>query len=164
MVNKLLSRAMMSSETPVVYSMTFNSPSDTSAHYILSSSESQGFHWNQDLFASQYQQMCKVVYDGHEDELELLLQKVRDTVERHDEPPRYHDVFDRDNEDIESEDTLVRRRLSEEMTRPRRRSERSISFVSDSKNGHYRRAETVVIDVETDTPENLHLKSLVGKF
>lgn len=150
---------MIDSETAVVYSMTFAMSSEESAHFTISSSQSQGFSWNQDLFASQYQQMCKVVYDGHEDGITSLLERVRSVTRRN---SAYHDVFEDDeNDDIDSTDSILRRRLSEEILRPRRRSERSISFVSDSKNGNYKKAETIIIDVDTDTSENMYLRSLL---
>ncbi|SCU92481.1 LANO_0E01068g1_1 [Lachancea nothofagi CBS 11611] len=148
----LLSSAMISCETPVVYAARYGDI----PHFTVCSSESQGFDWNQDIFASQYQQMCKVVYDGHEDCVDELLSQDWN-CELHDSP----DVFDDENQDVSSQDELRVRRVSQVLMRPRRRSERSLSFVSDSKNGHYQRAETVVIDVEENTEENRRLKRLI---
>lgn len=165
----LLSKGMLDSETALVYSTTFTMSSNSASHFTLSSSQSQGFSWNQDLFASQYQQMCKVVYDGHEDTLEKLISKLQSCIATFERRQSYNDVnyfsevFDEDEEAEELQDSgyVLHHRLSDEINRPRRRSERSISFVSDSKNGSYRKTDTIVIDVEEDTPENKHLRSLV---
>lgn len=115
----MLSDAMISNETPIVYSTTHNEiikdesmPSSVGSvmeeeevgnheyhyHYYIASSQSQGFQWNQDLFVTQYQQNYQVEYDGHEDSLEET---------------NYHYGI----------------------RRYRRRSNNSISFKDDAKNG-----------------------------
>ncbi|CCF56380.1 hypothetical protein KAFR_0B00820 [Kazachstania africana CBS 2517] len=56
-VRKSLSKSMLDNEVPMVYATGNN-------EFCVALSESQGFHWNQDLFVSQYQQFYKVEYDG----------------------------------------------------------------------------------------------------
>ncbi|AMD19592.1 HCL559Wp [Eremothecium sinecaudum] len=175
----LLSECMLQSEKSVAYSTSFSS--ELYAHsnvcqFTISTSESQGFSWNQDIFASQYQQLCKVIYDGHVDSVDTLIQKIT--------PPSYQDenicrdVFHDDEMEQEGDysDGNVdsdryatrstdinewRNRLTRELSKPRRKSERSISFVSDSKNGTYRVADVIEIDVNSATPENVRLRALV---
>ncbi|CAR26129.1 hypothetical protein ZYGR_0E01120 [Zygosaccharomyces rouxii] len=180
-MNPLLSPEMLSSEATMVYSTTYNSNLQTTNNFTVSSSESQGFAWNQDLFASQYQQMCKVVYDGHEDTLDGLMEYIR----RHsgssnnaggntaafkyneDGDEALTDCENNEEEDAEFEPTRLSEwrffhpKVCEELNRPRRISERSLSFVSDSKNGSFNRCDTAVIEVDSDTPENNHLKWLL---
>ncbi|SCU81477.1 LAME_0B07272g1_1 [Lachancea meyersii CBS 8951] len=155
----LVSQSMRQSETPVVYAMTFGD----SPHYTISTSQSQGFAWNQDIFASQYQQMCKVVYDGHEDCVdELLARDWRFSDAQNAYTPS--DVFEQDeDQDMTSHDELRARRMSQVLMRPRRRSERSVSFVSDSKNGRFQKTEVILVDVDEDTEENRRLRWLVNK-
>ncbi|SCU99372.1 LAFA_0G23662g1_1 [Lachancea sp. 'fantastica'] len=155
-----VSESMKASETPVVYAVTFGEM----PHYTLATSQSQGFAWNQDIFASQYQQMCKVVYDGHEDCVDQLLafsgSESGYEVQQH--LSAGSGVFEEDDEQDRTthEDPRVRR-VSHVLMRPRRRSERSVSFVSDSKNGRFHRTEVIAIDVEEDTEENRELKRLL---
>lgn len=179
-----VSKPMRDSETCMVYSSTYHSSLQNANNFTLASSQSQGFNWNQDLFASQYQQMCKVVYDGYEDTLEGLIETIKEKYKL------LQSYYGEEDEKIASEDDdevltdcendeynhsrsprVVRRsdsggslrpRITEEFNRPRRISERSISFVSDSKNGNYNRSDVAVIDVETDSPENNYLKWLVS--
>lgn len=182
---------MIDSEATMVYSTAFNSSLQNTNCFTLSSSQSQGFAWNQDLFASQYQQMCKVVYDGHEDSLESLMEYIKKNTKKQPSWSRFAEgdgmKYDDDDEALtdceadpeESEINPPRYgswrffsrshsgytlhpRVSEELNRPRRISERSLSFVSDSKNGNYNRCDTAVVEVESDTPENNHLRWLVG--
>lgn len=175
---------MRESETCMVYSDAYHSNSPNTNNFSLASSQSQGFTWNQDLFASQYQQMCKVVYDGHEDTLEGLIETIKEKYKllgshcaEDDDKMVYEDddeaLTDCENDEFSHNRTLrffrrsnsgysLRPRISEEFNRPRRISERSISFVSDSKNGNYNRSDIAVIDVEADTPENNHLKWLIS--
>ncbi|SCU89254.1 LADA_0E14466g1_1 [Lachancea dasiensis] len=148
-----ISDAMLCSETPVAYAMSFG---DT-PHYTVSTSQSQGFAWNQDIFASQYQQMCKVVYDGHEDCVEELLA----SSWHYEAPDSAGAVFDEEDQDMTPLDEIRARRLSQVLARPRRRSERSLSFVSDSKNGHYQKTEVIVVNVEEETEENRRLRVLI---
>ena len=98
----LISDAMVKSETPVVYAMAFAAPISESVHYIVSSSQSQGFAWNQDIFASQYQQMCRVVYDGHEDQIDTVLERVRALAQRDNAMSQSEDVFDEEDQDMDS--------------------------------------------------------------
>ncbi|GAV52109.1 hypothetical protein ZYGR_0AG01000 [Zygosaccharomyces rouxii] len=186
-MNPLLSPEMVSSEATMVYSTAYNSNLQTSNSFTVSSSESQGFAWNQDLFASQYQQMCKVVYDGHEDTLDGLMEYIRRhngsgnnvggaTVAFKYDEDGDEALTDCENENNEEEDEelepsrssewkFFHPKVCEELNRPRRISERSLSFVSDSKNGSFNRCDTAVIEVDSDTPENNHFKWLltVGK-
>ncbi|AQZ18460.1 UGX2 (YDL169C) [Zygosaccharomyces parabailii] len=186
-----LSHDMIDSEATMVYSTAYNSNLQNTNCFTLSSSQSQGFAWNQDLFASQYQQMCKVVYDGHEDSLEGLMEYIRKNTKRQPRWNRFAEddgmKYDDDDEaltdcevEVDEEEISEPRcgswgffsrshsghslhpRVSEELNRPRRISERSLSFVSDSKNGNYNRCDTAIVEVESDTPENNHLKWLVG--
>lgn len=195
----------------MVYSTAYNASLQNTNNFTISSSQSQGFSWNQDLFASQYQQMCKVVYDGHEDTMDDLIEYIKENYKklsssntrqqtfssnRMNEMSHSHSFGDEGDDDdinyddddealtdcegeVEDEGSYIRQsglrflsrsnsgfslhpRISEEFNRPRRISERSISFVSDSKNGNYNRSDTAVIDVESDTPENNHLKWLIS--
>lgn len=79
----LLSHAMKENEIPIVYSTTHNEiiKDETQVdlckentfeycyHYYIALSRAQGFQWNQDLFATQYQQNYQVEYDGNEDSI-----------------------------------------------------------------------------------------------
>lgn len=62
-----LSPSMISNEKHTVYELHsgigYNTPS-----FSISLKESQGFSWNQDLFASQYQQQSNAFYDDDEDD------------------------------------------------------------------------------------------------
>lgn len=151
----MLSDAMLSNETPIVYSTTHNeiikdesmSSSMGSVmeeereervanheyhyHYYIASSQSQGFQWNQDLFVTQYQQNYQVEYDGHEDSL--------------DETNYQYGV-----------------------RRYRRKSNNSISFKDDAKNGinmfNHGLLKKYIEDVEEEEEEGVlnHLKWLVS--
>ncbi|AGO10069.1 AaceriAAR079Cp [[Ashbya] aceris (nom. inval.)] len=179
MTNKaFLSECMLQSEKSVAYSASFASEpyaGSATCQFTISTSESQGFSWNQDIFASQYQQLCKVIYDGHVDSVDKLIQKI--TPPGNHEENVYMDVFETERGAEygqrfgQAEASPSRRgsnfdewrsRVSRELNKPRRRSEQSISFASDSKNGTYRAADVVVIDVEAATPENMHLKELLS--
>lgn len=209
-----LSKEMLDSEASMVYSSAYGGNIANMNSFTISSSRSQGFCWNQDLFASQYQQMCKVVYDGHEDTIEGLIESLKDNYNKiKNEKARQQGFFgnrkhatcnshrftgecsDDEQEDgdqdmnYEDEDealtdceeevsSRIQNRGSfasrsnsgysmhpiilERFNRPRRISERSMSFVSDSKHGTYDRSECADIDVEEDTAENRHLKWLVS--
>lgn len=181
----------------MVYSTAYNMDLQTTSSFTVSSSQSQGFSWNQDLFASQYQQMCRVVYDGHEDTLEGLLEYIRRrsgsgrssssgaaaaaaAAAATAAASKYDEEGDEALTDCENEEEnevqeremgmestgltrwrLFHPRVFEELNRPRRISERTLSFVSDSKNGTYNRCDTAVVEVESNTPENNHLKWLL---
>ncbi|QLL31665.1 hypothetical protein HG536_0B05300 [Torulaspora globosa] len=191
-----LSEQMIGSEALMVYSGAYHSSVQNTNNFTVGSSQSQGFTWNQDLFASQYQQMCKVVYDGHEDSIGGLVESIKEKYKML-ELSRQRSSFsktsgeevDCDEEMEDDDEALVdcdgyyisHRRargvrffnrsdsgssthphFAEEFNRPRRISERSISFVSDSKNGNYNRSDIAVIEVESDTPENNHLRWLIS--
>ncbi|AET39738.1 Ugx2p Ecym_4718 [Eremothecium cymbalariae DBVPG len=178
--NIFLSDCMLQSEKFVAYSTPFaTDPYSQSSmcQFTISSSESQGFSWNQDIFASQYQQLCKVIYDGHVDSVEKLIEQI--TPPLNEDENLYTDVFQDDELDQDGRygddfscynDSPTHRinfdewrnRVSWELNKPRRRSERSISFVADSKNGTFRAADVVVIDVKSATPENARLKELLN--
>lgn len=203
---------MINNEASMVYSTAYNASLQSTSNFTISSSQSQGFSWNQDLFASQYQQMCKVIYDGHEDTMDGLIEYIKENYKKFSTSNTRQHAFsssrmseishshhfgndDDDDDDVnyddddealtdcegeaEDEGSYSRQRglrflsrsnsgfslhprISEEFNRPRRISERSISFVSDSKNGNYNRSDTAVIDVESDTLENNHLKWLIS--
>ncbi|EDO17056.1 hypothetical protein Kpol_530p26 [Vanderwaltozyma polyspora DSM 70294] len=196
---KYISESMLNSETLVAYSFAASGFTNLeNDHFIVSLSHSQGFAWNQDLFASQYQQMCKVVYDGHNDNMDKLLDYIKlkteevknsstpieNTNRENDLKNFYHendntssDVIDcaieDDSKSLESNevDTRHRRRsnsfliskIRAEVTRPRRKSGRSVSFVSDSKNGNYSRNKITEIDINGESKENLKYKWLASK-
>ncbi|QLQ79179.1 hypothetical protein HG537_0B05260 [Torulaspora globosa] len=185
-----LSEQMISSEALLVYSGTYHSSLQNTNNFTVGSSQSQGFTWNQDLFASQYQQMCKVVYDGHEDSINGLIESIKEKYKllemsrqgSGEEIERDEDMDDDDEALVDCEGYYMTHRrargvrffhrsdsgssthpqFAEEFNRPRRISERSISFVSDSKNGNYNRSDIAVIEVESDTPENDHLRWLIS--
>lgn len=175
----------------MVYSGAYHSSLQNTNNFTVGSSQSQGFTWNQDLFASQYQQMCKVVYDGHEDSIGGLVERIKEEYKmlsrQRSSFSGASDDFDCEEDMGDDDEALVdcegyyishRRaggvrffhrsdsgsstRFAEEFNRPRRISERSISFVSDSKNGNYNRSDIAVIEVESDTPENNHLRWLIS--
>lgn len=62
-----LSSSMMSNETHLVYELSsaraYGLDTSNVPTYSISLKESQGFSWNQDLFASQFQQQSGVIYD-----------------------------------------------------------------------------------------------------
>ncbi|CAI1891591.1 hypothetical protein SEUBUCD646_0D00820 [Saccharomyces eubayanus] len=219
---------MKNKEKLIVYSnasSAFAYSAEIRPNFKISVSQGQGFAWNQDLFATQYQQAYKVVYDAHEDDLNELISKIRgklqakarkrsrinakakggrsaktrreaavleDSDEGDDrqyqriqvlvghEFPRgslYKPVWSQDphsgdndsaSESESSHDVDVFGGMSyskmAEMDRPRRKSERSISFVEDSKTGDYRYhiGQVDVVEVDSDTPENNHLKWLTS--
>lgn len=123
----MLSSAMLANETPIVYTTTHNEivredkycghdiDSDDyhnyeyHYHYYITTSQSQGFFWNQDLFVTQYQQNFQVEYDGHEDSIENIID--------------------------DSEERLTGRLYNDGRRRSRRRSNNSISLTEDAKNG-----------------------------
>ncbi|CCD22345.1 Ugx2p NDAI_0A01870 [Naumovozyma dairenensis CBS 421] len=172
-----LSEAMRESETPVVYSTSSNFSNfsyNNKPTLCISSSYSQGFIWNQDLFATQYEQNYKVIYDGHEDDLPSLIETFRNHIKRIKKKHERHisfsspfeDESDKDNEDDYWQGNFSSfppyGRGSIYSDRPRRKSERSISFTSDSKSGVYRKADVIDVEVDSDTPENRHLKFLLS--
>lgn len=209
-----LSKSMLESEAPMVYSSAYGSGLRNVNSFTVSSSQSQGFSWNQDLFASQYQQMCKVVYDGHEDTIDGLIASIKEKCGKIDSgKARQNSVFvgggrrstetshwlaggysnneeEGNNQDEDGDEALtdfeedeeamegylhenrpafrsdcglsLYPMMSEQFNRPRRISQRSISLVSDSKNGNYDRSECANIDMEEDTPENQHFKWLIS--
>lgn len=124
--------------------------------YIISIAHSQGFDWNQDLFATRYEQMCQVVYDGHVDTMEAMKEQLGN-----------HEL-----DEEEDDDTFglskgymrynSRRNFSDTLVRPRRKSDRSISFSADREQGTFRRTEVTIIDVDSDTQENKDLKCILN--
>lgn len=71
---------MEDKEKLIVYSNTssvFTYSAEIRPNFKISVSQSQGFAWNQDLFATQYQQSYKVVYDAHEDNFDELILKIK---------------------------------------------------------------------------------------
>ncbi|EHN03376.1 Ugx2p [Saccharomyces cerevisiae x Saccharomyces kudriavzevii VIN7] len=221
---------MEDKEKLIVYSnasSVFAYSAEIRPDFKISVSQGQGFAWNQDLFATQYQQSYKVVYDAHEDDFDQLIRKIkgklratakkrgkmkvkakftRTTKPRREAPvhaaegsdedgdsDRYqriqvleghefprgntykpvwaHDLHSDendsaieggDNQDIDMTGDTPYPRMAV-VDRPRRKSERSISFVEDSKTGDYRYhiGQVDVVEVDSDTPENNHLKSLI---
>ncbi|CAI4350567.1 CBM_collapsed_G0009960.mRNA.1.CDS.1 [Saccharomyces cerevisiae] len=222
---------MEDKEKLIVYSNTssvFTYSAEIRPNFKISVSQSQGFAWNQDLFATQYQQSYKVVYDAHEDNFDELILKIkgklktnsnkrakmksktkltRTAKQRRESPVCERDESDEDNDsdhyqriqvldghefpranryksvwahDVHSnEDSTSDGESNHDidmiggtgtsyagaaiMDRPRRKSERSISFVEDSKTGDYRyqTGQVDVVEVDSDTPENNHLKWLI---
>ncbi|CCK69477.1 Ugx2p KNAG_0C03730 [Huiozyma naganishii CBS 8797] len=159
-----LSETMLGSETPIVYSSlqecshcdgggnirrgSFNGDGINDRQYMgtppchycfcISTSQSQGFSWNQDLFASQYQQSFKVEYDGHEDSIDKLIDMSSNKF------TQSHLYWGR---------------------RSRRTSDNCVSLVADSRNGVHHKTtwETIDLENEPDTPENIHLKWLINQ-
>ncbi|CCC67976.1 hypothetical protein NCAS_0A14180 [Naumovozyma castellii] len=158
-----LSASMRESETSLAYSLNegyFNHSYKSPSVFCVSSSHSQGFAWNQDLFASQHQQLCKVIYDGHVDNMTNLIATIRDYIPNKRKPNRYRDtLYDEDESEDEEEESDYYYYL---MNRSRRKSEHSISFKSDSKTGKYQKNETTYVEVESNTPENEHLRWLLS--
>lgn len=219
-------------EKLIVYSnasSVFTYSAEIRPNFKISVSQSQGFAWNQDLFATQYQQSYKVVYDAHEDDFEDLILKIKGKLKANSkkraklrtktkltrtakqkrevsvcerdgsdedgdsdhyqriqvldghEFPRgnpYKPVWDHDvhsngddsasegesNRDVDmTGGTDMSYSRMAVMDRPRRKSERSISFVEDSKTGDYRYqiGQVDIVEVDSDTPENNHLKWLI---
>ncbi|CAI4037741.1 hypothetical protein SMKI_04G0720 [Saccharomyces mikatae IFO 1815] len=223
---------MEDKEKLIVYSNSssvFTYSAEIRPNFKISVSQSQGFAWNQDLFATQYQQSYKVVYDAHEDDFDDLITKIKDNlqssfnkkdkmkskskfttiakknkegpvcveeridddsnsehyqriqmVDSHEFPRRnpYTPVWDHDLQSDENDSTSEEENEHDVdmvggtqasyvtvavMDRPRRKSERSISFVEDSKTGDYRYqiGKVDVVEVDSDTPENKHIKWLI---
>ncbi|CCH60296.1 hypothetical protein TBLA_0C05000 [Henningerozyma blattae CBS 6284] len=136
-MTNFLSKNMKNNESVLAYASTctFN---DKSIAFTISSIESQGFTWNQDIFATQYQQTCNVVYDANEDTPEKLIELIE-----------YYN-YDKD----------VIKRLK---SRPRRRSDdHTLSLKNDQNLNRYYVGEIVEIDVESDEDElNFKLKKLI---
>jgi hypothetical protein len=59
---------MIKDEKHMVYELHRGRVYSDTPVYSISLRESQGFTWNQDLFASQYQQQSAIVYDDDDDE------------------------------------------------------------------------------------------------
>lgn len=185
-----LSATMKSSEKLLAYSSTYSMELGNSNSFIISLSHSQGFAWNQDLFASQHQQMCKVVYDGHEDNMNKLLKYIhtneselqKEFINNNNDDENllneaaiendevdFNDEFDDKTNRLhhyrtarrESSSSIVPR-IKADFNRPRRKSSTSISFSADSKVGNYNRTEVDEIDIEDDTKENKYFKWLAS--
>ncbi|KAG0668521.1 hypothetical protein C6P45_004617 [Maudiozyma exigua] len=131
---RCLSRTMLNSEKPIVYSLISDSSyynedlngNDTGIYprykmFSVTVSQSQGFLWNQDLFASQYQQNHKVEYDS-------MAQSINNDSSK-----------------------IIQRRMSDNC----------ISFKNESQNGVIVMTQVDEIDIDSDTPENQYLKSLL---
>lgn len=158
----LLSDYMLQNEKFVAYSTSFESEfcvRNNVCEFTISTSESQGFAWNQDIFASQYQQQCKVIYDGHVDSVEKLIEKI--SLPSTQNELICSSVFHDDDTSRKKNIDEWNNRVSRKLNIPRRRSEHSISFVSDSKHGTFRVADVINIDVDSVTSENARLRRLV---
>lgn len=71
-----LSSSMIQDEKHLVYELHGGRGFVDSPAYSISLRESQGFTWNQDLFASQYQQQSAIIYDeenGDDDDDDALV-------------------------------------------------------------------------------------------
>lgn len=153
-----LSSSMLESETGIAYEVTdgyasrFSSKDPTRTQYVVSITHSQGFDWNQDLFATRYEQMCQVIYDGHVDTMQSLIENLAEKAESDEEESSH-------TESSEYQHSPGSRRMSSVLLKPRRKSDRSISFSADREQGTFRKTEVTVIDVESDTQENRTLRS-----
>lgn len=145
-----LSMDMLNSERPMVYVMNYDTcmyDSDSCEDakfikkYCVAVSQSQGFLWNQDLFASQYQQNYKVEYDSFVDNVENIESIVNEA-----------NIY---NNAQNTQNIFINR------TRGRRKSENCISLLYESKNGTNLTSAVDEIEVDSNTPENMYLKSLV---
>lgn len=120
-----LSPSMISNEKHTVYElhngMGYNTPS-----FSISLKESQGFSWNQDLFASQYQQQSSAVYDDDDD-----------------------DVEDEDQDDVVDEEETDYEYEGYDGSSYRHGNSRSLSM--SNENGYKVR----VIDIKVDEDENI---------
>lgn len=126
-----LSNKMISNEKHLVYQLDSYGFSD-SPTYSLSLRESQGFTWNQDLFASQNQQESSIIYDDlDEEELKTCNEK-------------FADVFD-DEEEEESEDHILGE--NRKHTRSTRDGGRSLSYSATNDSGVNK---VEVIDINID--------------
>ena len=99
-------------------------------------SQSQGFMWNQDLFANQYQQNYRVEYDS----------------------------LAKENSDVMGDDKRLRDDKSMcfyRCERVRRKSENCISLTYESQNGTTLTTIVDEIEIDSDTPENIYIRSLV---
>lgn len=132
---RCLSKTMLNSEKPIVYSLISDSSyynedtndNDTGIYrrykmFSVTVSQSQGFLWNQDLFASQYQQNHKVEYDS------MAQQSINNDSNK-----------------------IIKRRMSDNC----------ISFRNESQNGVIVTTQIDEIEIDSDTPENRYLKSLL---
>ncbi|CAB4252185.1 similar to Saccharomyces cerevisiae YDL169C UGX2 Protein of unknown function, transcript accumulates in response to any combination of stress conditions [Maudiozyma barnettii] len=141
-----LSTTMLDSEKPIVYSLTSENNSyrgynvgTGSCHikkYCVTVSQSQGFMWNQDLFANQYQQNYRVEYDS----------------------------LAKENSDVMGDDKRLRDDKSMyfyRCERVRRKSENCISLTYESQNGTTLTTIVDEIEIDSDTPENIYIRSLV---
>lgn len=126
---------MISNEKHLVYQLD-NYGFSNSPTYSLSLRESQGFTWNQDLFASQNQQESGIIYDDlDEEELKTYNEK-------------YADVFD-DEEDEESEDhVMVENRRHPRSTRD---GGRTLSYSATNDNG-INKVEVIDINIDENDP------------
>lgn len=178
-----LSSSMLASETGIAYEVSdsygsrrYDNNGNSSSEriqYVISMAHSQGFDWNQDFFATRYEQMCQVVYDGHVDSIESVIEGLKCEEEAVTEKTSENEDENMDHDGrpitLSSKDTnthyryspQVYRRISDAFIRPRRKSDRSISFSADREQGNFKRTEVTVIDVESETLENKLLKSLV---
>ncbi|SMN18269.1 similar to Saccharomyces cerevisiae YDL169C UGX2 Protein of unknown function, transcript accumulates in response to any combination of stress conditions [Maudiozyma saulgeensis] len=141
-----LSSTMLNSEKPIVYSLTNDNMLHRSYNlesgayhvkrYCVTVSQSQGFMWNQDLFANQYQQNYRVEYDSLANE-------------------------NRDNDDEDDMSNVNKNDYLYKYGRVRRKSENCISLTYESQNGTTLTTIVDEIEIDSDTPENLYIRSLV---
>ncbi|BAP72422.1 protein UGX2 [Kluyveromyces marxianus] len=163
-----LSSSMLASETGIAYEVSdsyssrrHGSEDNGKIQYVISMAHSQGFDWNQDFFATRYEQMCQVVYDGHVDSVESVIEELKSRGCLDEEESSSDADGGMSESPVDVLSIQKYRRISDAFIRPRRKSDRSISFSADREQGNFKRAEVIVIDVESDTPENRVLKSLV---
>ncbi|CDO94980.1 unnamed protein product [Kluyveromyces dobzhanskii CBS 2104] len=174
---------MLASETGIAYEVSdsygsrrqgYSDSSSARVQYVISMAHSQGFDWNQDLFATRYEQMCQVVYDGHVDKIEAVIadlkceeEAIEETIpedgdEKMDDDSGTASVYSSDRNSHSRHSPQVYRRISDTFVRPRRKSDRSISFSADREQGNFQRTEVTIIDVESDTLENRSLRNLIS--
>jgi hypothetical protein len=76
-----LSSSMIKDEKHMVYELHRGRVYSDTPVYSISLRESQGFTWNQDLFASQYQQQSAIVYDDDDDDEDAIMFDAEDDDE-----------------------------------------------------------------------------------
>ncbi|CCE63783.1 hypothetical protein TPHA_0F03020 [Tetrapisispora phaffii CBS 4417] len=155
-----MSRTVEYDDKLLVYSDRMSERLEESNHYLITVSSSEGFKWNQDIFASQYQQSYRVVYDGYDDSYDDLLESFEaklkqievDDIDGGTWPPyNQADIID---------DLLFR--LQSQLRRSRRKSVHSISFLSDSKTGNFSKQIPVHISIDEETNEDDYFKWLAS--
>lgn len=119
-----LSSTMISDEKHLVYELHSGRFFNDVPMYSISLKESQGFTWNQDLFASQYQQQSAVLYDTEEDtdNEDAIMMEDDDDDDAH------------DNDDGDAHVGSFRRLAS--LSRARRSTRRSYSYSASQEHGN----------------------------